>query len=255
MVQVQVLQGDIVAQAGRCINGHECPSHPWSGMMREMVKGLLLILILVVGIVLQAVGVIDLSGVHAWLAAYAAHWWAPVLLVALMTVLYAFALPGSTLMLVAGVMYSPLWATGCTVLGGVFGGLAAYRVVRLLSREWVRRYADSPLFRIMQEHAGFLLLSALRILPGFPHSVINYSAGMLRVNRWVFIASTALGHAVKGFVYTSAMYHATHVESEADALSWQTLWPLIALSALMGAGYLFRSALRARRSSDAGRAC
>ncbi len=209
-------------------------------MVREIVKGAVLIVILVIGIVLQAVGMLDLTGVTGWIETQAHHWWAPVILVGLMVVMYAFALPASTLMVVAGVMYRPVWATAWTVLGGVAGGLAAYYLVRHLSAEWGRRYADSALFKVMQRHAGFFFLSALRILPGFPHSVINYSAGILRLPLPAFVISAALGFAVKGFVYASAVYHATHVDSEAAALSMETLWPLMALSGLMAIGWLAR---------------
>lgn len=215
-------------------------------MSKEVIKGSALLLILATGIVLQKLGIIDLSGLVSWIESYSHRWWAPVVLVSLMIILYAFALPGSTLMLAAGVMYPPLWATGWSLLGGVLGGLAAYYLVRFLSADAVRRYADSALFNVLKQHAGFLLLSALRMLPGFPHSVINYSAGILRVPRLVFVASSALGHAVKAFVYTSAVYHATHIESEEDAFSMQTLWPLVAMSALLVLGYVARKRLFTR---------
>lgn len=209
-------------------------------MSREIVKGAILMVILIVGIVLQGAGVLDLSGVTDWIETQAHHWWAPVVLVGLMVVMYAFALPASTLMVVAGVMYRPVWAMCWTVLGGVAGGLAAYYLVRHLSAEWRRRHAESALFKVMQLQAGFFFLSALRTLPGFPHSVVNYSAGILRIPLSAFIASATLGFAVKGFVYASAVYHATHVDAEADALSFETLWPLAALSGFLAVGWLVR---------------
>lgn len=208
-------------------------------MHNEVLKSFLLVTLLVIVISLQAFGLVDLSGVHVWVEDQAEHWWAPAALVTLMIVLYAFALPASTLMLVAGVMYTPLQATGWTILGGALGGLAAYHVARHLT-DWGRRNTASPLFTFMKSHSGLLLWTALRILPGFPHSAINYSAGILRMNALSFIMSTVLGYAVKGYVYTSAVYHATHVESEADAFSAETLWPLVALSVLMIAALFVR---------------
>lgn len=212
-------------------------------MTREIVKGLLPVLIFTAGMVMQAAGVIDLSGAHLWIHSYAENYWAPVVLVTLMIVMYGFALPGSTMIVAAGWIFTPLWATAWTVLGGVLGGLAAYHLVRHLSVDFTSRHSDSQVFGLMRNHAGFFLLSTLRIFPGFPHSIINYSSGILRVNKMVFVASTALGFSVKGFVYTSAVYHSTHVAPGANALSGETIWPLVALSALMAAGLFVRKRL------------
>ena len=219
-------------------------------MMREIIKGGMLIVILLTGIILQKTGLLDLSGVVSVLEERAHQWWAPMILIGLMTLLFAFALPGSTLMLAAGVMYSPWAATACTVVGGLLGGVAAYYLVRSLSAEWVRAYSESSLYEVMREHAGLLMLCALRMLPGFPHSVINYSAGLLRLPLATFVASTVIGYAVKGFVYTSAVYHATHIEKEAEAFSMETLWPLIALSILLVVGMLVRKRLYTRPEKD-----
>ncbi len=222
-------------------------------MYKEIIKGGAFVALLLTLIILQATGVIDLSTAASWLERYAGQWWAPPLLVGLMVVLYAFALPASTLMLAAGVMFVPAWATLWSTLGGVLGAWAAYILVRHVSGPWKESYQQSSLYDVLQNNAGFATLTAMRVFPGFPHSVINYSAGLLRVPLVVFLLSSITGHAAKSFVYTSAMYHATHVDSEADAFSFATLWPLAALAALFIGGLLVRR-LIGLKSEDGGEA-
>ncbi len=215
--------------------------------MRESLKGICLLLLLVCGVVLQALGLLDFSGMHAWIQAHAQHWWAAVIFLLLMTGMYALALPASPLMLLAGVMYSPLPATSGIVLGGTAGSIAAYYIAGRLSADMTRRYMESPRFKIIQRHTGFTMLSALRLFPGFPHSVINYSAGILKIDIKVFILSAVSGFVVKGFVYSSAVYHSTHVDSAADGITLRALWPLFLLSLLLAGGMI----IHRRYSSDA----
>lgn len=209
---------------------------------KDMLGGMVFAAVLVLLMVLQMLGVIDLSGLVDTLTAYGDRVWMPVVLVGLMTVMYAFALPASTLMLAAGVMYAPVWATTWSTLGGVLGGVAAYMLVERLSRERIERYTKSHFYKRLQTHAGLGELTALRVMPGFPHSVINYSAGLLHVPLPVFLLSSTMGHAVKAYVYTSAMHAATHVDADAS-FSWATVWPLVLLALFLFAGAF---AVRAR---------
>lgn len=205
-------------------------------VMRESLKGVSLLLILVCGVILQYAGILDFSGMHIWIEVHAQHWWAAVLFLLLMVGMYALALPASPLMLLAGVMYRPLPATGAIVLGGTIGSIAAYYIAGRLSVDMTKRYVESRRFKIIQRNAGFPMLSALRLFPGFPHSVINYSAGILKIDEKVFILSAIVGFVVKGFVYSSAVYHSTHVDAAADGITLRTLWPLFLLSLLLAGG-------------------
>lgn len=195
-----------------------------------------LLCLIAFGLIAQRAGWIDFSPALQAVEAHAYTWWAPLLLVLLKVLMYALALPASTLILLAGVLYSPLIATGLTIVGGVLGGLAAYHLVHFFSAEFIERRTDTPLVKFLKDQAGWAELCAIRILPGFPHSVINYSAGVLHIPRIRFTISAAVGFAVKGFVYTSAVHRATHVEAGEELLTLQTLWPLIAIALLLVGG-------------------
>jgi uncharacterized membrane protein YdjX (TVP38/TMEM64 family) len=182
----------------------------------------------------QLAGWLDFRQLQSGLESYARTWWMPVLLVAMMVVMYAFALPASTLMLLAGLWYAPVPATTLTVLGGVAGAWAAYGLVDHLSADFLSARAQGGSAYI-KRHAGFTGLCALRIMPGVPHSAINYSAGLLRLPLRTFLASTALGFAVKGFAYTSAVHEAARWDGE-TAWSARTLGPLVALALVLAVG-------------------
>lgn len=220
---------------------HELNSQK-SSPIKRYVKPLLLITILVVALVAHRLGWIDMAAAHAYLETHAGQWWAPLALIVLKTVMYAFALPASTLILLAGSFYSPWVATLITVVGGVIGGLAAYALVRFLSPDFVNQRTGSSGIDLLRRHAGFLELSALRTFPGFPHSMINYSAGALQVGVWVFATSTAIGLTLKGYVYTAAVHNQIQAGSATDRFTWQTLWPLAAWAVLLIAGALLKQA-------------
>lgn len=210
---------------------------------RAFLRSCVLLGALLAGAALQKAGAVDIGGWIDSLMRSADVWWMPALLVIAMTAMYVMALPGSTLILVAGVLYSPPAATAIAVLSGVAGSWGAYFVAGHMSASHAERHADSRLFRTMRSGAGFSLLAALRLLPGFPHAVINYSAGALGANLTAFLASTLLGFVVKGFVYASAANRAAHIDPGTDLWSLHELWPLMALAVLAIGGVLIERRL------------
>ena len=67
---------------------------------------------------------------------------------------------------------------------------------------------DSRLLRLLARRSDFATLLAVRVAPSFPHSAINLAAGVLAIPRGRFLASTALGLAIKGRLYVSAIHQA-----------------------------------------------
>lgn len=206
--------------------------------LRDILKSLVPVTLLVFGLVLQKLGWIDLETLSDALVRRADLWWMAPALIGLMTVMYALALPGSALMVVAGILYAPPLATAIAVAGGTVGSAAAFCLARNLSPAYAARYADSWLFQALRGRSGFPLLCALRALPGFPHAVISYSAGVLGAGLPAFLASSLIGFGVKGFVYTSAVYDAAHLGPETRLWSFQVLWPLLALVLLALTGLM-----------------
>ncbi|WP_244147331.1 TVP38/TMEM64 family protein [Desulfonatronovibrio hydrogenovorans] len=197
--------------------------------MKANVKLIALAAVLGAGIYAQHAGLLDLSHRLDQLENLAESWWAPLVAVIAQIILYMFAFPGSVLMWTIGVLYPPWAAAGLVVAGGVLGSLSAYFFAVRMSYSWNKKLVDSKIYGLIRNNSGFLQLCALRCLPGFPHSFINYSAGILRIRLVPFIISTSIGFAVKGFIYCSAIYAAFHLEEGEPAVSFSNLWPLMVL--------------------------
>jgi uncharacterized membrane protein YdjX (TVP38/TMEM64 family) len=197
------------------------------------------------GIAAHAFDLVDARAALEWARRHAARWWLAPALVLLQVLLFAFALPGSAVLWLAAPLFAPAAATAILTAGGCCGALAAYALARRLTGASRARLEASRGFRLMQRESGFLLLCALRLAPAFPHSVINYAAGTLRVRLAPFLASAATGFAVKAWLYSSAIHAALAAEQAADLLTPRALWPLALLAAgLLGAHLVIR-----RRSS------
>lgn len=204
--------------------------------VKKWIKALLPLFVVVAAFVMQWLGWVDWAPLRIWLTEQAGEPWLPVMLVALMIGMYMLALPASMLMLVAGLAYSPPWATTLTIIGGTLGALAAYAWVNRLSSDALESYSQHPVKRYLERHAGFLELCAIRTLPGFPHSVTNYASGLLRIPLPIFTTSCMLGFAIKGFVYTSAVHQIVDINTDGQPLGLSDLWPLLAMTLLFIAG-------------------
>ena len=198
-------------------------------MRKDDLKALILVGILGAGIFLQQAGFFEAAGEFERIRPFAETWWAPLVAVILQLILYMFALPGSLVIWSLGAIYPPWAATLLIAAGGVAGSLAAYFFSAELSSSWAQKFTRSKVYKMIKGNAAFLQLFALRCLPGFPHSFINYSSGMLKVSLLNFVLSTALGFMIKGYIYCSAIYQAFHIEDGDKVISFSTAWPLLLL--------------------------
>jgi len=193
----------------------------------------LLATLVAVGLGAHALGLADAGPALAWARVHAAQWWFPAALVALQVLLFTFGLPGSAVLWLAAPLYAPPVAAAILTAGGCLGALAAHAFALRLTGASLQRLQGSRGFRILQRQSDFLVLCALRLAPGFPHSVINYAAGTLRVRRAPFLASAAFGFGIKTWLYAIVVHRAVAADRPADLLAPDALWPLIALVALI----------------------
>lgn len=177
------------------------------------------------------------------LRGYTQHAWLAAALILLQVVLFAFGLPGSTVLWLVAPLYAPLASTLILLAGGCAGSLAAYAFARRLSGPSLARLRDSRGYRALEHESDFLALCALRLVPAFPHSVINYAAGVLRLPLGRFVASTAIGFGLKAYLYSSVIHPAAAAGRAADLLQPSTLVPLVALAVVL----LAAKALQRRR--------
>ena len=126
--------------------------------------------------------------------------------------------------------------------GGTAGALGAYLFARRLTRLDVSAARGHRLFNILERQGDFFTLCALRVLPGMPHSAINYASGTLALPLPRFLAATALGLALKSYLYSAALHIAatTGATGLSDLLRLDVLAPLLAIALLLLPGRFLR---------------
>jgi uncharacterized membrane protein YdjX (TVP38/TMEM64 family) len=196
--------------------------------------------LIALGLALEALGVLDGRRALEWARGRAAGWELAAAVVALQFVLYTFAQAGSALFWVAALLYAPPAATLILTAGGTSGALGAYLLARRMARVDPADARPGRLYRVLERHGDFFTLCALRVLPGMPHSVINYAAGALALPLPRFLFATALGLAVKSYLYASALAGTAGARSPADLLRLEVLAPLVLIALLLLLGRLAR---------------
>jgi uncharacterized membrane protein YdjX (TVP38/TMEM64 family) len=198
--------------------------------------------------------VVDWPAVLHWARGHAGDWRVPAAIVLAQTVLYTLAQPGSILFWVAALLYSAPVSTLILTCGGTAGALGAYLFARRVTHVHLSTARGHRLFEILERKGDFLTLCALRVLPGMPHAAINYAAGILGLPPARFASATALGFAIKSYLYSSAVDAASASASPADLLRFDVLVPLFAIALLLLFGRLaYRASARRAPGSCCGR--
>ena len=203
-----------------------------------MYKLLILGVLIAIGALLQFYGLLDPEELIAIARQYADYWWLPVILVLLQALLFTFALAGTVFLWVAAVLFPPFTASIILAAGATLGGVSAYFFSATLSDEWVHRVENSHIYRLLRKQDNFFALLAMRIMPAFPHGLVNYSSGILKVNLAYFVPATFIGIGLKSYVYAPIIYQAAGGASLNDLLDISTFGPLILLSVVILGGVI-----------------
>jgi len=202
-------------------------------MIKGYVKNIFILAILILaGLLLQVFGLLDAEKILLVAREYADHWWLVVVLILLQTVLFTFALAGSLFLWVAAPLYPPLLSTFILAAGAALGGVGAYYFSRNMTDEWVHKVENSHAYKLLHQQDNFFTLFALRVFPAFPHSLVNYSSGVLQVKLSHFIPAAFLGVGIKSYVYSNIIYNAATTSSVDELLNFKTFGPLILLSVI-----------------------
>lgn len=195
-------------------------------------KLIFVVLLVATGLLLEFTGLLDTEKMLVIAREYSQHWWLVVVLILLQTILFTFALAGSLFLWIVAPIYPPAMATFILAIGGTLGGLGAYLFSKYLVIDWVGKIETSRTYRLLHRQDNFFTLLALRIFPAFPHSLINYSSGILRVNLVHFISAAILGLSIKSYLYARVIYSAATDASLEELLKFSTFGPLILLSVI-----------------------
>jgi uncharacterized membrane protein YdjX (TVP38/TMEM64 family) len=222
-------------------------------IQRHRTKLLLVILLVSLGLYLEVAGLLDARQLLEVARGYAQHWWLILILILAQSILFTFALAGSLFLWIAAPLYPPPVATFILAAGGTLGGLGAYYFSEYLTSDWRHRIENSHSYKLLHAQDNFFTLFAMRVFPAFPHSVVNYSAGMLEARLSHFILSAILGISIKSYVYAQVIYSASTSLSLNVLLDVWIVGPLVLLSAASAAVVFINYRLSNRRGSGSKR--
>ncbi len=185
---------------------------------------------------MEIAGLIDANQILIVAREYAQHWWLVAALILVQAILFTFALAGSIFLWVAAPLYAPPMATFILAAGGALGGLGAYFFAEYLSEELRAKIQSSRSYKLLQAQHNFFSLFAMRVFPGFPHSLVNYSSGILEVKLSHFIAAAILGISIKSYIYARVIYRASDSPSFDLLFDISVIGPLILLSVISALG-------------------
>ncbi|MGM0536229.1 MAG: TVP38/TMEM64 family protein [Pseudomonadota bacterium] len=188
----------------------------------------------------------ELADLQRWADEASHHPVVIISVVLVMAVTLALGLPGSIGLWLIAPFYTPLAATPMLIVGSVVGALGAYYLASRFSAHWTPGRLTRHIMNRLDKRSDFLTQCALRVLPGFPHSVVNVAAGLLRLPLTTFVMAATLGLGVKWAVYAGAIYGALEAVEKQDAISTGVILPLVALTLLLLAGAWLRRRVEAQ---------
>ncbi len=209
-------------------------------MINAYIKKLFIVILLIIaGISLDVTGFLDAEKILLVAREYTDYWWLVVVLILLQTILFTFALAGSLVLWVAAPLYPPAMATFILAAGATLGGVGAYYFSGYMTDEWIHRIENSHVYKLLHQQNNFFTLFALRVFPAFPHSLVNYSSGVLKVKLSHFILAAFSGVGLKSYVYADIIYNLT-TASMNDLLKFSTIAPLVLLSSITFIGVFIK---------------
>ena len=217
-------------------------------MIRGHVNKLVIIVLLItLGLVLEIAGLLDARQLLTIAREYTQHWWLIPVLILAQVVLFTFALAGSIFLWIVAPLYPPAMATFILAAGGTLGGLGAYLFSNYLTEEWKTKIENSRSYKLLRAQDNFLSLFAMRVFPAFPHSLVNYSSGILKVKLSYFVLAAVLGIGIKSYIYARVIYHASSSLSLDMLLDISVFGPLVVLSLVSALGVYINYRITTKR--------
>ncbi|GGO84150.1 hypothetical protein GCM10012280_14960 [Wenjunlia tyrosinilytica] len=149
----------------------------------------------------------------------------------------------------AGALFGIQQGLVLAVAGTTLGAVAAFSLGRALGRDALRSLlrakALNAMDRRLSEH-GFRSVLLMRLVPGVPFAVANYSAAISRMRTSPFVAATALGVVPNTVAYVVAGSRAADPHSPVLLIA---LAAIAAMGALSAAGAVRRARVRRRAAT------
>lgn len=182
----------------------------------------------------------EVLNLRRWMGEAPSHPLVIISVIVIMAVTLGIGLPGGIGLWLIAPFYTPLAATPMLLVGSVAGALGAYYLSYRFSDRWMPTGRAYQVLKQLENRSDFLTQCALRVLPGFPHAVINFAGGLLRLPLMTFVMAALIGLGMKWAVYASAIYGTLEAVEKEEAIGLSLVLPLMALTLLFLAGAWFR---------------
>jgi uncharacterized membrane protein YdjX (TVP38/TMEM64 family) len=166
-------------------------------------------------------GFLTQESIQSWVEG--SNGWAPVIYVALASVLNATWAPRWLTTVVAGALFGLAAGAVLALTAGVTGSIAAYIFGRKLGRPYLATHTNTDKKRtakFLRRH-GFLAVFLTRVCPLVPCEIISLVSGSLAVPAGSFILATVLGMLPGSFLY--AAFGSSLINDEESWIKWAAL--------------------------------
>jgi len=164
--------------------------------------------------------------------------WAPALFSIIYIFATVFALPGSVLTILGGLLFGALWGTAINLTSATIGASFCFMISRYVGREFVEKLLrKKSSFEGLDEKIGkhgFYSVLYLRLIPLFPFNALNFGLGLTKVSFKDYVLASFIGMLPGCFAYTALGAAGQHV-SLTSLESWQDyrVWGPFALVILL----------------------
>ena len=134
-----------------------------------------------------------------------AGWAGVVVFVVGYAVLVLVPTPASVLTILAGALFGVWWGTLLAWAGALLGACGGFLIGRRLGRSAVDRLLHGRLQQadaVLARH-GLVAVLAVRLVPLFPFTPLNYAAGLLGVRARDYVVGTAVGIVPGALAYAA----------------------------------------------------
>ena len=104
-------------------------------------------------------------------------------------------IPKSVVSIAAGIVFGFWWGVLLVTVGSIIGATLAFLLGRRLGKDLVERFLGGRLDKVDDalSDRGLKAVLIVRVIPVLPFTLVNYSAGLTRVNRRDYALGTLIG--------------------------------------------------------------
>jgi uncharacterized membrane protein YdjX (TVP38/TMEM64 family) len=154
-------------------------------------------------VIVAVSGSLSADKVRDWVEGYGAA--GPLIFIVVSVALSCAGFPGPLLAGAAGLLFGTLVGTPTAIVGATLSAVAACLIARFVAGDFIERHAARRVKQLaaLVERHSFLSTFYIRLLPGVPFTIFNYTVGLTRINVALFGLATMIGCAPRTFAYVA----------------------------------------------------